>query len=113
MTKIHMAAASIAQHRIKKKGLPPSLKHARPGAFPCPHCGGGMIVTDSRPTVDGIKRVRTCTSCYVRATTFELEGFGSVSDHATLRTIINDLRSLADKYQLTLDRLDGKCDPTS
>ena len=40
----------------------------------CPYCGGDSSVTETRVTVDGMRRRRVCTACKRRFTTYERLG---------------------------------------
>ena len=40
----------------------------------CPYCGGDSSVTETRVTVDGMRRRRVCTVCKRRFTTYEKLG---------------------------------------
>jgi transcriptional repressor NrdR len=44
----------------------------------CPYCGGDSQVVDSRSSVDGVRRRRTCNGCKRRFTTYEKAGSPTV-----------------------------------
>jgi transcriptional repressor NrdR len=47
----------------------------------CPYCSGDSGVTETRVTVDGLRRRRVCTVCKRRFTTYEKVGAPSLKVH--------------------------------
>src|SRR5258708_18925834 len=47
----------------------------------CPYCGGDSSVTETRVTVDGMRRRRVCAACKRRFTTYERAGAPSLKVH--------------------------------
>ena len=47
----------------------------------CPYCGGDSSVTETRVTVDGLRRRRVCAVCKRRFTTYERVGAPSLKVH--------------------------------
>lgn len=104
---IHRSAANSARQQ-RAKGLPPSRKtYIAPGAYCCPKCGRGTLVLDTRPSGNTVRRVRACVGCGHRMTTYETEREepARIPTTAAIEQFIADLHELADKYQVTLDRL--------
>ena len=104
---IHSNAANASRQR-SGKGIPRHRHKSLPGSYICPKCTGGMIVLDSRPTENSVRRVRCCTNCGLRITTKEITASGGIEATDAIQQFISDLRELADKYQLTLDRLEKR-----
>ena len=91
----------------------------------CPYCGGDSSVTETRVTVDGMRRRRVCTVCKRRFTTYERLGapglrvtkrdgsveafdgdklFGALRRVAAHRNVVSDddLRRIARDIEATL-----------
>ena len=94
----------------RKAGIPPWRREqgVTHGKYPCPKCGWGTMVTDSRPTQGTIRRARCCANgnCGHRFSTYETPALpGSVEPGLEMQTIIHDLEALAARYRATLGRM--------
>lgn len=84
-----------------------------PGSsFPCPSCGGGSSVKDSRPSGGGIRRRRVCLSCSHRWSTWEtvMASFDLSQSVRALVTAIAVAESALERVRLDLEALRGDDD---
>lgn len=87
----------------RSSGLEPSRqpRQLTSGGVPCPACGGGSQIIDSRRYDAGVQRRRACCLCGIRFFTKELV-VGDAESDAVLRAVADELREIADKLSQPL-----------